>query len=843
MNEFLLQYYMQKRFNNMPPEVYAKFEDYLKGNNGKGDFRGHMKEWKQGLMHEQPAGSNKFVENDLPDPTQDRWNLSDDEWKKLFKAFRNAFRSMAHARDDDHDPDFANTEDNKEINNFLNKHFGDAGSHLFSHAVADPTIEPMLDNLADILKANPDLEYLISGYLGDVSYSDFVSGVKKKKYNKDSKFQDVLKKVVGYLHYMKQQQASGWGSEEFQQFAPSFASLDLKVIKDGLADNIPDAKLEEFKSNYSEFLDWAAKKKVNAVFKKHDGGKITGQIDAAKEKVDYDNKESKDYVPPKRDDELTPLQQMRRHASNAWNDVLGKYFSFHGNRVYFSPAAREIVQAIDGAKIKPTDGIDKILSSAGDIKKKLQYKSPTATDHFDWFIKTLTELKDTMPKAFAGALKNGGQMRAIIGEVIMKAVHDNKIKEARTAMEVLSVIKYGYTTSKIMDAMRKEELKIFSDGGLTWNKNQGMQFVSTALDRSIKAAFLSVGYSITMVGNAIRLNGSKFNGHLGKRLEGVQNRWQTENDAAKQAADAARNRNNATDVNMRAPYEQTLRRLNRSVNDANLAARESEVETRDRRAQQRHARLERARARPQYVAADDKVKKVDTLNGDLETLASELDTLRNDAAQLRSDIAALDAKINNPATYAGMPAAAANAHAAILVQEKHAKEQELAAKTTEIANKTGAMFGKSTEYRTETGQVWTRGIAMSPTGHGAQYVASKAVLDRQAQAEQAYLNYVDKTDQKKEKIAQFKEARDNLREINDRIDKRNSTMDEWDDKHKDQYKELMAYWDMLESGRDSHTGKMYKWDLLRSNKHAQSVFDQKKEDIINSNLANYQYAA
>ena len=46
MNDFLLQYYMQLRFNHMPAEVRAKFNEYAKND----DFRGHMKDWKKNLM-------------------------------------------------------------------------------------------------------------------------------------------------------------------------------------------------------------------------------------------------------------------------------------------------------------------------------------------------------------------------------------------------------------------------------------------------------------------------------------------------------------------------------------------------------------------------------------------------------------------------------------------------------------------------------------------------------------------------------------------------------------------------------------------------------------------------
>ena len=835
MKDFLLQYYMQRRFNNMPPEVFAKYEDYLKGNDGKGDFRGNMKEWRDKLMHEQPAGSGKYVQNDLPDPNGADFHLTDDEWKKLYKAFRDAFRSMSASRDD--------FKENKDAIAFLDEYFGGAATHMFSNAVADDAIEPLLANLAQILSANPDLEYLLGGYLGDMSYSDFVSGVKNKKYNKDTKFQGVLKNVVGYLHYMKQQQANGYGAEEFQQFAPAFASLDLKAIKDGFEDKVPDAKLNAFKRDYGNLLNSVEKKKINEVFKNHDGGKITGQIEAAKSKVAYDDKESKDYVPPKRDDELTPLQQMRRWAGNTWDDVLGKYFSAHGNRVYFSPSARLIVQAIDSAKIKPTDGIDKVLSSAGDIKKGLQYKSPTATEHFDWFTKTLTELKATMPKAFAGALKNGSQLKAIVAEMITMAVRDGKVEHAKTALEVLSVIKYGYTTSKIMDAMRQEELKIFSDGGLSWNKNQGMQFVTTALDKSIKAAFIGVGYGITMVGNAWRLNGSKFNGRRG-RLKEDQERWAAQNAADKAAATARRNSENAADITARQPFENELTRLNRAgINDGTLAAKQAEVDRRTQRAEVRRQRLERRKASPRYVNAVEKVTKVDTLNDELEQLASELLRLRGEVTALQNDIAALDTRLNDPATYAGMPAPAANALAASIAQEKRAKENELATKTTTVTNKMNEAAAKSAEYQTETGQTWRTGIAATPAGHGAGYASAKSVVDAVTRQEALNQRYEDTTSRQKEKIEQFKDAKSALDEINGRIDKRNQEIDQWDDKHKDQYMELMAYWDMLESGRDSHTGSMYKWGLLRSNKHSQKQFDKKKGNIISSNLSGYQYAA
>ncbi len=844
MKDFLLQYYMQHRFNNMPPEVFAKYQDYLNGNDGNGDFAGNMKSWRDKLMYINADG--KYDRNELPNALMAPWVLSDDEWKKLFKAFRDAFRSMSASRD--------NFKDNKDATEFLNEYFGDAITHIFSNAVADPLIEPTLSDFANRLSANPGLQYLISSYLGDISYSDFVAGIKNKKYNKDTKFQGVLKDVVGYLIYMKDQNAAGYGTNEYQPYAAVFENFDLDGIQNGFHDDVDDKKLDAFKQEYKNLLNAVTRKKINDVFKDYDGGKITGQIEAARSKIDYDNKDSKDYVPPKRDDELTPLQQMDRWTGDTWDSILGKYLGTHGNRVYFSPSARMIVGAIDGAKIKPTDGLDKVLSTTADIKKGLQYKSPTANDHFDWFTKTLTELKTTMPKAFAGALKNGTQMKAIVSEMIAKAVRDGKVDQAKTALEVLSVIKYGYTTSNIMDAMRKEPLSIFSDGKLSWNKNEGMKFVTTALDKSIKAAFIGIGYGITMTANAWRLNGSKFNGKKG-RLRGEQERWDSQNSADKAALIADNAAKDTADAVTRDPHDKTLARLARAgVTEATLPAKEADVARRTQRATIRRQRLDARKAGTRYTNADAKVTTVNNLDAALEGLTTaigglnaEITNLDNDIIAQDNEIARLDQQLNDPATFAGMPDATANAMAAGLYRDKRLAEakkkrleKERTDKQTERADKTNELTTKSGEYQRETGQLWHTGI--SATGHGAKYNAAQAELSAVGRLETNLQRYEDTTSRNQEKIDQFKEAKGVIDEITERANKRNQMVAEWDDKHKDQYKELMAYWDMLESGRDSHTGVMYKWDLLRSNKNSQKSFDRAKTRIIELNLNGYQYA-
>ena len=61
MNEFLLQYYKQLRFNSMPPEVRAQFDVYLKAD----DFRGHMEK----------RADDKWREQSNARPDRGKWRV------------------------------------------------------------------------------------------------------------------------------------------------------------------------------------------------------------------------------------------------------------------------------------------------------------------------------------------------------------------------------------------------------------------------------------------------------------------------------------------------------------------------------------------------------------------------------------------------------------------------------------------------------------------------------------------------------------------------------------------------------------------------------------------------
>lgn len=767
MNDFLLQYYMQLRFNHMPAEVRAKFNEYAKND----DFRGHMKDWKKNLM---TNGAN----NPMPDPNEagGAWELSNDEWEKLFRAFQDAFRAM--------DADKKSFKDNKDANDFLNEYFGDL--HLFSNGVASNDAEQEIQgNFKTFLESNRQvLEVAFKQWGltdGDFSYSDLMSGIQDKKYNTSPKFQKKIKDVAQYVAYYMRQPDFVNSLPNAQTNLPDFE----KVEKGFDDDQIDPLKLDYFKRNHRDLLDTLNKKsKIYSVFKTYDKGKISKLLDEATTKVDYGNKESDDYVPPKRDDELTPWQQLSKNIGDTWSDYMDKYIKFRGDRLYMSNSAKAIVKALDDKKVKmkPTDGLGKLVENTDTIKTNLLYKSPTATKHFEWMAKTLKELQSTMPKAFAGALQNGRQMRALVSELIMTAVRDGKMDEAKTAMEVLSVIKYGYTTSKIMDALGKESLSIFSDKGLSWNKNEGVQFVTNAMDKSIKAAFMGIGYGITIAGNAYNLHGSKFNRATG-RMKQAHDDFIQANDDAKNKKIAERNIENPL-AQQRIQAEQNVM-AQTGITDATYAQHEQAYNT------------AKSDAKQKLTVMNDADKRLKDANQKLESyddLTQQINSANQALPQIQQDLQQLQNALNNPNTYNGMPPQAANALAVDIQRQ-----------ITDLQQQERDIQQSLPQLQQQQQQLLANPDIQSALASRPQYQA-----DFNA-AQTSYNTAQQMADQLGDPVHKFKNAKNRVDELNRQIDARNDEINNWDDKHTDKFQELMAYWDFLETGRNTHTGNMYSW--------------------------------
>lgn len=571
MKEFLQLFYMQDMIINMPEAQFAQYQAYLKANDGKGDFRGNMKMWRdkgfvinnngtweRNMQYPGDQGTRATSTHPRIEPSQ--YQMEDKDWEKLFRELQTAFRDMAANRDD--------FKDNKKATEFLDEYFGD--NKLFSMYKATPQTKSHIDKLHDLLEtyANTMHPLLSNIFETRQDYDKFVKDIKDEKYNSQPKTRDKLLRVINAISH---EMNWGDGFSKHPQIAAALSGVGIDAIISGLNDKnevINPDKLDYFKRNYQNILIEAKQDKVYDVVKNYSPS-ISSAVEYAKEKVDYNNPNSKDYIPPKRNDQLTDWQKISDWVGKRWSDHMDKYTKLRGGHVYFSPQAKSIVNALDGTKFKPNDGLAKLLENADKIKKNLQYKSPSATDHFDWMVKKLGELKSK--KMFEGALKNASQMKALVSELAIMALEDGKsdsIDAVKTAMEVLTVIKYGYTTSNVMDAMKKEDVSIFSDKSLSWNKNEGMKFVTTAMDKSIKFAFLGAGYLLNGAGHFIKTRNKKF-----KAKSGKLNKYQKDFNARTDAEKAELERQQRADSNQKRRINTKLNAYRRSgVTEASLDA-------------------------------------------------------------------------------------------------------------------------------------------------------------------------------------------------------------------------------------------------------------------------------
>lgn len=516
MNDFLLEYFKRMIFRQMPIEQFVRYCDFVKAD----DMAGNMKEWRDTLLEKDAAGNlvtdgaGLYVRKDYPDPFSGDFELDPAEWEKMFRAFNNAFQEMDAYKN--------SFKYEKKPTDFLNKYFGSAGQ-LFSYTTATIAAETKITELKNILETHASqLKPRLSGFFNeDFTWDDLITGITDKKYNKNPSFRDKMISIAETLAADTQVPATS------VVYSVVGRKLDFSAISDGFNGGpISTAKMTQFQLVYRDLLrELYTNTKAFEQFSAHDPTKISKMLNEAKGRLDYNDTNSKGYISPKRPDSLTLPQRISEWWDKTYSNYLEKYVKLTPDRMFISLQAKAIFQEIDELHLNPADGLGKVLENADKISGKLKVKYKKAPEHFEWFTKTLTELKNTMGKgkAFEKALSNGHAMNMLVQQIIIKAVKENKIDEAKTTLEILPVLRYAYTTSRIMDVFNKSDLTIFSDKSYSWNKdNPAMQFITNAMDMGIKKAFQLAGYGITIAGNAINRIGTKFNGKMGKSLRNAR---------------------------------------------------------------------------------------------------------------------------------------------------------------------------------------------------------------------------------------------------------------------------------------------------------------------------------
>ena len=518
VKDFIEKYCKILHLANMPANVRARFDKYAKTK----DFTGNMKKWPD------------LLDVELPE-------LSDTKLKNLYNLFQAVFENMAQNQ-----KDFA---DKKATNDFFEEWYGDSDDKLFR---ASEPIRGLKERINDFTNnfLKPHKAELMgifvpgnAGLPDDFDYDSFVSDVENGKYLTDYKFRtQQFDRVVNYVQSIANGNSWRDWPDNLPPYNFSIPQNNLVALPLNTDDWFTTTYNPGFKSHIKTiFNKLLTSDTVREDFKNYDyKGTISGQVQKAITGTDYANKDSKDFVPPVYDDQKNFLQRVddkldkfKENQIDPWANVL------RGTRRYFSPFARNVVEAVasvkikdkDGKthKIKPTDGLKGILDNADAIKSKLQEKSPKAMGHFDWFAGKLKIYSDKMPKAFAGAFYNPRQMRAIVSQIIVDAINDDKTDEAKSALEVLSTMKYGILHSNVVDALKAENFNIVGDKGLSWNKYESAKFVTSAMDLTAKYAILGAGRIVAATWNQFAFrNNLKFHGNT-KALEKAHKNWQDKN--------------------------------------------------------------------------------------------------------------------------------------------------------------------------------------------------------------------------------------------------------------------------------------------------------------------------
>lgn len=813
MKGFLTQYFMQRIFNAMSDEQFAQYQDIIKNK----DFIGNMKDWKDTwhLVVETAPGSGKWVKNEtMPSPVdfniKPRDTKSDEEWEKLYKELRTAFRNIANNRDS------LDKKNDKKTLDFVDAFYG--FGQLFSPAeLTGDAATQLTDELLPFMKENKTNLYQALKDMGiftgtEKEFSNFIGDLGNGKHNSDNGVREKLSSIIGYMRssYYGPAIQERIGNDDKNQIP------NLDKLAEGLEKDPVDAnKLNTFKQNYQLILNPLQREKnIYQNFAPH-LKTVKSALETAQKNVDYNNTDSKDFLKDKRPDKKGPLEQTIDNVKGWWGDHTDKYFSLHKSRLFYSDEAKAIAKAIDSAKFKPTEGLDKFVENLKTIGSKV--KGNKAAQHFKWFSDTLTKLHGDkqMSHIFAGALKNPRKLKELAAEIAIQGIKDGKKdEEIHTAMEVLKTIQYGYATSNHMNAALSQNMTLFSDNSLSWNKNEGMKFVTTGLDKTINFSLKTTVVAFTVGYNILNRNiGNKFGGKIPKRSQAMYNSMVQKNAAVAAEKQAEKdlldkldreNRRDATrDKNATGITQRTL-----AANKRNLAT----------------LRADEAAKQTAYNTAQENFQAADAAYQDLNATIKAQDERNRRLSEIGTKLAELQTKINDIDAKGDTAKNSEIAALSNMLKQQESLTAEQTALQAEITNNAAA-------YTTAQA-----GLAGATTARSNAETAFNT-------AQSEYNTVSNAANDLDNRIEKFNVATQRIKDAKKRMDDRQAAYDKWANEDKERFGRLMAHWDFLNSGR-KRTGENIFQQALEgilplSQKARQNRFDKHKSDVHKNYIQNY----
>lgn len=784
MKDWLFGYYKQRHFDLMSADVRARYDAYKKNS----DFIGHMKKWSTDLDGQS-----------WPELTEDA------DLEKLYNLFQDALEAMHD------DPDAY--KDETVSKDFINEWFGGTNP-LFEPIHSTSEAEHDIAEVSNFIKSNKsdvNIKLKTRGYLSDdFTIDKLIDGITKKKYNTDTDFRSKMLDVIRYLDYIRNPDTAGTSD-----YWPKAAGINFQHTDE--IDNWFKPKLFEradvktrFKNAYPKMLDaLLTSKKLRDRFANYGKKRtISEQLAKAIADTDYENKDSDDYLPPKVEDEKNLAQKIKDWKEDTYENYLRKFTCSRGSRIYFSTYSQEIVKAIDKLEIKPTAGIDGIISKRSEIEAKLKEKSPNSMKHFKWFADRMEEIKTKKPKAYANALHNGDQMRSVVVEIIRAAIKDKEYDKAKTAMEILSVCKYGFTDSKVLENInnyfKENKEGIINNSKLSINKNEGMQFVSNAMEKALRGGIKAVAYGVVGINHAIQKRRMKFRGRKGELAADI-----AQNDA-KRAAERTRGIQIATDARDMATH-----RLTDPTNGVNHRLTEIEAGTGTKAGFAINAaninttiatelNSRRTALQPLQAALDTADANYETADRAYSEAARERIRAEEERTTARAQ---LNDQITNPVT--GFDRQIVDIEAAIAAlgttPADYAQATALGTQLDRIRNMRQNNLDRIADIDTEqAGYTASPNYATDHAQRTAFNTAETARTAAQAAYDPVQRSYSDLESDVNEYNALVTEKSN----LEAERDKQQDIIDHWDEDHPDKILELMSYWDTLESPLKTHSFRL-----------------------------------
>ncbi len=476
--KFIRDLAVQLNLSLMDDAQRARLADYKKKNNATKD----QNSWNPDAP--------------LPDPTSTEYGIgSDADWQTLYESFQNILYSLNSERK-------GATKYHADVEKFLDKFYG------VGKCIAPFEVSSDITNILTPAKATDFANYLntIRAHLeaNDIpaaSTDKLINKLNDGSFKKDKKALDILRAVCARIIY---------DSTALPPPPITLADITTLYEKSGQGRPATTVEISNFQANYTELVKGIITKSevFNAFSTKDDARLISYSIDQALNQSNYTNPDNKNFLPPLYKDRKRFFDRAKEKINKWGKDYFGRWRSRHERHIYSTNASYIVSEIIDN-KIRPTDGLGKILENADKIKSKL---APKAKTEFDYFVKVLNKLSKT--KAFAEATKDGDQMRYLVQEIIKDAVHNDKVEEAKTVLEILAMVRYGAMTSSVRDKLKEatKDFTLFGDENLSFNKkNEGLKFVLKGFDKVIKTAGILAFETTNLIKNKlIRQKGVKF---------------------------------------------------------------------------------------------------------------------------------------------------------------------------------------------------------------------------------------------------------------------------------------------------------------------------------------------